>query len=68
MVRAKIEQPTMGGLYLLQQALELFDRDDSGDVNPNDFYSAMELMGLQFTEQQVSLTLFRLELPTACPG
>lgn len=54
MVRAKIEQRTTGGPFVLRQAFKLFDRDGSGDIDPDEFYGAMEWMGLQFTERQVS--------------
>jgi len=57
MVRAKIEQRTTGGPFVLRQAFKLFDRDSSGDIDPDEFYGAMEWMGLQFTERQV-LALF----------
>ena len=39
---------------MLRQAFKLFDRDSSGDIDPDEFYGAMEWMGLQFTERQVS--------------
>lgn len=53
MVRAKIEQRTTGGPFVLRQAFKLFDKDASGDIDPDEFYAAMEWMGLQFTERQV---------------
>merc|ERR1712028_278522 len=53
MVRAKIEQRTTGGPFVLRQAFKLFDKDASGDIDPDEFYGAMEFMGLQFTERQV---------------
>jgi len=53
MVRAKIDQRTTGGPFVLRQAFKLFDKDASGDIDPDEFYAAMEWMGLQFTELQV---------------
>ena len=55
MVRAKIDQRTTGGPFVLRQAFKLFDKDASGDIDPDEFYAAMEWMGLQFTELQVRL-------------
>ena len=53
MVRAKIEQRTSGGALVLRQSFKYFDRDGSGDIDPDEFYAAMAWMGLQFTQQQV---------------
>jgi len=60
MVRAKIEQRTTGGPFVLRQAFKLFDKDASGDIDPDEFYAAMEWMGLQFTGLQVALSTHSL--------
>lgn len=55
----KIEQRTSGGPFALRKAFKYFDRDGSGDIDPDEFYAAMDWFGLQFTEDGV-LALFGL--------
>jgi len=52
-VRAKIEQRISGGPFALRKAFKYFDRDGSGDIDPDEFLDAMAFFGLQFTERQV---------------
>eukprot|EP00657_Telonema_sp_P-1_P008832 TRINITY_DN3098_c0_g1_i1.p1 TRINITY_DN3098_c0_g1~~TRINITY_DN3098_c0_g1_i1.p1 ORF type:complete len:137 (+),score=33.01 TRINITY_DN3098_c0_g1_i1:301-711(+) len=52
-VRSKIEQKTSGGPFALRKAFKYFDRDGSGDIDPDEFFDAMAFFGLQFTERQV---------------
>jgi len=56
-IRQKIEQRTAGGGMVLRKAFKYFDADASGDIDPDEFYSAMHAFGLEFTEDQV-LALF----------
>jgi len=56
-IRAKIDQRTTGGPMALRKAFKYFDTDGSGDINPDEFFSAMHQFGLEFTEDQV-LALF----------
>jgi len=49
-IRVKIEQRTSGGPFALRKAFKYFDRDGSGDIDPDEFYAAMDWFGLQFTE------------------
>merc|ERR1711934_673069 len=58
-IRVKIEQRTSGGPFALRKAFKYFDRDGSGDIDPDEFYAAMDWFGLQFTEDGV-LALFGL--------
>jgi len=58
-IRVKIEQRTSGGPFALRKAFKYFDRDGSGDIDPDEFYAAMDWFGLQFTEEAV-LALFGL--------
>jgi len=52
-VRDKIDQRTSGGPFALRKAFKYFDRDGSGDIDPDEFFDAMNWFGLQFTEHQV---------------
>jgi Ca2+-binding EF-hand superfamily protein len=56
-IRMKIEQRTTGGPMALRKAFKFFDTDASGDIDPDEFFSAMHAFGLEFTEDQV-LALF----------
>merc|ERR1712196_434058 len=56
-IRTKIEQRTAGGPMALRKAFKYFDSDASGDIDPDEFFSAMHAFGLEFTEDQV-LALF----------
>jgi len=56
-VRSKIEQRTAGGPFALRKAFKYFDRDGSGDIDPDEFFAAMEYFGLTFTDDEV-LALF----------
>merc|ERR1711934_391273 len=58
-IRVKIEQRTSGGPFALRKAFKYFDRDGSGDIDPDEFFAAMDWFGLQFTEDGV-LGLFGL--------
>jgi Ca2+-binding EF-hand superfamily protein len=58
-IRVKIEQRTSGGPFALRKAFKYFDRDGSGDIDPDEFYAAMDWFWLQFTEDGV-LALFGL--------
>jgi len=58
-IRQKIEQRTSGGPFALRKAFKYFDRDGSGDIDPDEFCAAMDFFGLQFTEDAV-LGLFGL--------
>jgi len=58
-IRVKIEQRTSGGPFALRSAFKYFDRDGSGDIDPDEFFAAMDWFGLQFTEDAV-LGLFGL--------
>jgi len=58
-IRQKIEQRTSGGPFALRKAFKYFDRDGSGDIDPDEFFAAMDWFGLQFTEDGV-LGLFGL--------
>lgn len=58
-IRLKIEQRTSGGPFALRKAFKYFDRDGSGDIDPDEFFAAMDWFGLQFTEDAV-LGLFGL--------
>jgi hypothetical protein len=53
-IRQKIEQRTAGGGMVLRKAFKYFDADASGDIDPDEFYSAMHAFGLEFTEDQVT--------------
>ena len=37
----------------LRKAFKYFDTDGSGDIDPDEFFSAMRAFGLEFTEDQV---------------
>jgi len=50
---------TSGGPFALRKAFKYFDRDGSGDIDPDEFFAAMDWFGLQFTEDGV-LGLFGL--------
>merc|ERR1712166_1233947 len=52
-IRMKIDQRTSGGPFALRKAFKYFDRDGSGDIDPDEFFDAMNWFGLQFTEHQV---------------
>jgi len=52
-IRTKIEQRTAGGPMALRKAFKYFDSDASGDIDPDEFFSAMHAFGLEFTEDQV---------------
>jgi len=52
-IRTKIEQRTSGGPFALRKAFKYFDRDGSGDIDPDEFKEAMLFFGLTFTERQV---------------
>jgi len=52
-VRSKIEQRTAGGPFVLRKAFKYFDRDGSGDIDPDEFFAAMEYFGLTFTDDEV---------------
>merc|ERR1719281_2118886 len=52
-IRVKIEQRTSGGPFALRKAFKYFDRDGSGDIDPDEFKEAMLFFGLTFTERQV---------------
>jgi len=56
-VRQKIDQRTAGGPFALRKAFKYFDRDGSGDIDPDEFVAAMEHFGLTFTDHEV-LALF----------
>merc|ERR1711881_798875 len=58
-IRLKIDQRTSGGPFALRKAFKYFDRDGSGDIDPDEFFAAMDWFGLQFTEDAV-LGLFGL--------
>merc|ERR1712199_54352 len=58
-IRLKIDQRTSGGPFALRKAFKYFDRDGSGDIDPDEFFAAMDWFGLQFTEDGV-LGLFGL--------
>merc|ERR1712166_505366 len=58
-IRMKIDQRTSGGPFALRKAFKYFDRDGSGDIDPDEFFAAMDWFGLQFTEDAV-LGLFGL--------
>lgn len=58
-IRTKIDQRTSGGAFALRKAFKCFDRDGSGDIDPDEFLMAMDRFGLQFTEDAV-LGLFGL--------
>merc|ERR1719506_2844320 len=58
-IRTKIEQRTSGGPFALRKAFKYFDRDGSGDIDPDEFKEAMLFFGLTFTEDGV-LALFGL--------
>jgi len=58
-IRMKIDQRTSGGPFALRKAFKYFDRDGSGDIDPDEFFAAMDWFGLQFTEDAV-LALFGL--------
>jgi Ca2+-binding EF-hand superfamily protein len=58
-IRLKIDQRTSGGPFALRKAFKYFDRDGSGDIDPDEFFAAMDYFGLQFTEEAV-LGLFGL--------
>jgi len=58
-IRIKIDQRTSGGPFALRKAFKYFDRDGSGDIDPDEFFAAMDWFGLQFTEDAV-LGLFGL--------
>lgn len=58
-IRLKIDQRTSGGPFALRKAFKYFDRDGSGDIDPDEFFAAMDWFGLQFTEDSV-LALFGL--------
>merc|ERR1711934_855092 len=58
-IRVKIDQRTSGGPFALRKAFKYFDRDGSGDIDPDEFCAAMDFFGLQFTEDAV-LGLFGL--------
>jgi len=51
--RTKIEQRTSGGPFALRKAFKYFDRDGSGDIDPDEFKDAMLHFGLTFTDRQV---------------
>lgn len=52
-IRMKIDQRTSGGPMALRKAFKYFDADASGDIDPDEFFSAMHAFGLEFTEDQV---------------
>merc|ERR1719478_741049 len=52
-IRVKIEQRTSGGPFALRKAFKYFDRDGSGDIDPDEFKEAMLYFGLTFTDRQV---------------
>jgi hypothetical protein len=52
-IRGKIDQRTTGGPMALRKAFKYFDTDGSGDIDPDEFFSAMRAFGLEFTEDQV---------------
>jgi len=52
-IRTKIEQRTSGGPFALRKAFKYFDRDGSGDIDPDEFKDAMLHFGLTFTDRQV---------------
>jgi len=52
-VRVKVEQRSAGGGFVLRKAFKLFDRDGSGDIDPDEFKAAMIAFGLTFTDRQV---------------
>merc|ERR1719506_577429 len=52
-IRTKIEQRTSGGPFALRKAFKYFDRDGSGDIDPDEFKNAMLHFGLTFTDRQV---------------
>lgn len=56
-VRDKIFQRTTGGAFSLRKAFKIFDRDGSGDIDPDEFKLAMLSWGLTFTDRQI-LALF----------
>jgi len=56
-VRDKINQRSSGGAFALRKAFKLFDRDGSGDIDPDEFKLAMTSFGCSFTDRQV-LALF----------
>jgi len=56
-VRDKITQRATGGAFAIRKAFKLFDRDGSGDIDPDEFKLAMLSFGLTFTDRQV-LALF----------
>jgi len=55
-IRMKIDQRTTGGPMALRKAFKYFDTDASGDIDPDEFFSAMHAFGLEFTEDQVTLS------------
>jgi len=52
-IRLKIEQRMAGGSLALRKAFKYFDKDNSGDIDPDEFLAAMDWFGLQFTEDCV---------------
>ena len=42
-----------GGSLALRKAFKYFDKDNSGDIDPDEFLAAMDWFGLQFTEDCV---------------
>lgn len=54
-----LRRSTSGGPFALRKAFKYFDRDGSGDIDPDEFFAAMDWFGLQFTEDGV-LGLFGL--------
>lgn len=41
-IRMKIDQRTSGGPFALRKAFKYFDRDGSGDIDPDEFFAAMD--------------------------
>ena len=59
--RSRRPRPSIAPLSLSLQAFKAFDRDASGDIDPDEFKQAMLSFGLTFTDRQVPTTTHTLE-------
>jgi len=58
-MKAKIAQKARGGAFTLRRAFKFFDRDGSGGLSFEEFQQGMDLMGLQFTDEEVLALMAR---------
>ena len=49
----------MRGAYLLKRSLRFFDRDSSGGLSFSEFQNGLDLLGLQYSEQEALALMAR---------